>query len=407
MKNIILILSFFVAVNAYSQSLNGYLKLAIDSNLGLKAKYTEFEAALQKIPQVISLPDPTLSISAFGQMIETRVGPQRAIFILNQMFPWIGTLKAQGEVMGYMAEAKFQSWLDARNELVYKVKSAWYPIYELDETIKYQTENKAILETYKTLSLSRFKNGSGSMVDVVRVDIILDDIQTDLKILTEKRTALLAQLNKLVNLPSDTELIIKDSLIPDLGLPIHTTDSMLENNPKLIEIDKKISAWQQQGVASKKQGLPKFGIGLNYTIIDERTDMDVPGNGKDAIMPMVSISLPIYRKKYKAAFKESELMQSSLQDMRKDLNNDLISGYEMAYYDLSRALDEYKLFSSQLEKTNQASNLLMAAYSNSGKDFEEVLRMQQLNFKYKINTSTAVKNYFIAKAKLEYLSAKN
>jgi outer membrane protein TolC len=407
MKKIILIISVFLSAVAYSQSLDEYLKLASDNNPGLKAKYTEFEATLQKIPQVKSLPDPTLSIGALGPMVETRLGPLQATFILNQMFPWIGTLKAQGEVIGFIAEAKFQSWLDARNELAYKVKSAWYSIYELDETIKYQTENKTILETYKTLSLSRFENGKGSLVDVVRVDIMLDDIITELKILSEKRRALLAQLNKLVNLPSGTQLLMRDNPVPDLNLPVHTTDSMLQNNPKLIEIDKKMSAWQQQGVVSRRQGMPQFGLGLNYTVIGERTDMDVPENGKDAFMPMVSVSLPIYRKKYKAAFKESELMQSTLQDMRKDLNNELISAYEMAYFDLSKAMDEYKLFSSQLEKTNQASNLLIAAYSNSGKDFEEVLRMQQLNFKYKINTSTAVKNYFIAMARLEYLNAKN
>jgi len=153
--------------------------------------------------------------------------------------------------------------------------------------------------------------------------------------------------------------------------------------------------------------MPKFGIGLNYTIIGERTDMDVPDNGKDAIMPMVSISLPIYRKKYRAAHREAEFMQSSFQEMKIDMTNELSATYELSYFELSKAIEEYKLFASQMEKTNQASDLLMASYSNSGKDFEEVLRMQQMLYKYKINTSSAIKNYFIAKAKLDYLTAKN
>ncbi len=407
MKNILFILALLFITSIHAQTLDEYLQKSIENNPGLKARYSEFEAALQKIPQVKSLPDPTLSMSAFGQMIETRVGPQRAIFILNQMFPWIGTLKAQGDVMGYLAEAKFQAWLDDRNELLFKVKSAWYPIYELDQTIKYQQENKLILESFKTLSLTRFKNGKGAMVDVIRVDIMLDDISTELIILKDKRKPLLAQLNKLLNQNIHTPLEITDSILPDINLPVYSIDSILKNNPKLKEVEKNEQAWQQQIVVARKQGMPKFGIGLNYTIIGERTDMDVPDNGKDAIMPMVSISLPIYRKKYRAAHREAEFMQSSFQEMKIDMTNELSATYELSYFELSKAIEEYKLFASQMEKTNQASDLLMASYSNSGKDFEEVLRMQQMLYKYKINTSSAIKNYFIAKAKLDYLTAKN
>ncbi len=407
MKNILFILSLLFISGIHAQSLDECLQKSIENNPGLKARYSEFEAALQKIPQANSLPDPTLSMSAFGQMIETRVGPQRAIFILNQMFPWVGTLKAQGDVMGYLAEAKFQAWLDGQNELLFKVKSAWYPIYELDQTIKYQQENKLILESFKTLSLSRFKNGKGSMVDVIRVDIMLEDISTDPKILEDKRKPILAQLNKLLNQNINTPLEITDSILPDINLPVYSIDSILGNNPKLKEVEKKEQAWQQQIVVARKQGMPKFGVGLNYTIIEERTDMDVPDNGKDAIMPMVSISLPIYRKKYRAAHKEAVFMQSSLEDMKLDMSNELSATYQLSYFELSQAIKEYKLFSSQMEKTDQASDLLMATYSNSGKDFEEVLKMQQMLYKYKISTASAIKNYFIAKAKLDYLTAKN
>src|SRR5690606_3820876 len=76
----------------HSQSLDDYLKEAAENNPVLKADYAGFEAALQKAPQVASLPDPTLTVSAFGRMIETRLGAQEARFSLTQMFPWFGTL---------------------------------------------------------------------------------------------------------------------------------------------------------------------------------------------------------------------------------------------------------------------------------------------------------------------------
>lgn len=407
MKKLIYLLIIFFSSLSYGQSIDDYLKLAVDSNPGLKAVYYEFEAALQKIPQVKALPDPTLSASAFGQMIETRVGPQRAIFILNQMFPWFGTLKYQGEAMSLIAESKFQQWLDVRNELIYNVKAAWYPLYELKEIINYQKENRDILESYKTLALSRFKNGSGTMVDVIRTEIMLSDITTELQLLEDKKLPLSSQFNKLLNRDLSSPVNIVDSLDHNFSSIQFSTDSLLQNNPKLIELDKKIIAWKTQGIVARKQGMPKLGLGLNYTAIAKRENMDFPDNGKDAIMPMVSISLPIHRKKYRAGIKESEQMQLSLKEMKKEMSNSLIASYDMSTYELQKAQEEYNLFKSQLERTKQLLSLLLTAYGNSGKDFEEVLRMQQLSLKYHISTATATKNFYTAQAKLEYLTAKD
>lgn len=104
---------------------------------------------------------------------------------------------------------------------------------------------------------------------------------------------------------------------------------------------------------------------------------------------------------------ETEFMHTSAVQMKQEVSNDLLASYEMAGYELEKANEEYKLLAAQMKKTRQAESLLLTAYSTSGKDFEEVLRMQQLLLKYKIATATSVKNYFTAVARLEYLTATN
>ena len=52
---------------------------------------------------------------------------------------------------------------------------------------------------------------------------------------------------------------------------------------------------------------PMIGIGLQYSLINK---MDHPigmadMNGKDMVMPMVKISLPLFRRKYNAQQRES------------------------------------------------------------------------------------------------------
>ena len=113
----IIILIILGVTAGQAQTLDDYFRNAAENNPGLQAKYKEFEAALQKVPQVSTLPDPTFSFGYFISPVETRVGPQQAKFSLTQMFPWFGTLKAQGNAAALMAEAKYQSFLDARKQL--------------------------------------------------------------------------------------------------------------------------------------------------------------------------------------------------------------------------------------------------------------------------------------------------
>ena len=75
--------------------LNQYLQTAAENNPGLKAQFSEYMAALERVPQVGALPDPTVAFGYFIQPIETRLGPQQAKISASQMFPWFGTLSAR------------------------------------------------------------------------------------------------------------------------------------------------------------------------------------------------------------------------------------------------------------------------------------------------------------------------
>jgi cobalt-zinc-cadmium efflux system outer membrane protein len=411
MKNIIITVILFSGLGLQAQTLEDYFKIAAENNPGLLSQYKEFEAALQKVPQVSTLPDPSLSVSALGQMIETRVGPQQARFSLTQMFPWFGTLKAQGDAATLMAEAKYQSFLDAKNKLYYEVTAAYFPLYELKEWIKIEENNIAILESYKTISNSKFKNGNGTLVDVLRVDIMLKEAKTILGILNKKEKPLLAAFNKLLNRDEMQPITITDTIVIDPVLSGYNNDAFIVDHPLLNSIDLKTKASEASERAAIKQGLPKMGIGLDYVIIGEREDL-APGvaapfdNGKDAIMPMITVSLPIFRGKYKAAVKEAQLMQESYTFQRKEIANSLNSNYEMALFDIRQQTDLVSLFDEQIEESKQALNLLYTAYGNSGKDFEEVLRMQQQLLKYDKLKITALSQYRIAMAKLDYITAK-
>ena len=406
MKNVFTIILVLISMGSYSQTLEEYFKIAAENNPGLLSQYKEFEAVLQKVPQVSTLPDPSLSFGYFVSPVETRVGPQKARFSLTQMFPWFGTLKAQGDAAALMAEAKYQSFLDARNKLYFEVSAAYYPLYELQEWIKIEERNIAILESYKTISNSKFKNGVGTLVDVLRVDIFLKESQTNLEILKKKERPLLTTFNKLLNRGEFEPVSISETLEIDMLSFDNGKDSLLVDHPLLNSLELKVKAVEASERAAIKQGFPKIGLGLDYVMVDKRTDMVVPDNGKDVLMPIVTLSLPIFRKKYKAAVKEAQLMQESYSLQKTEMTNSLLSNYEMAFFDIEQQTALVSLFDEQITESEQALNLLFTSYGNSGKDFEEVLRMQQQLLTYDKLKITALKQYKIALAKLNYITAK-
>jgi len=405
-SSILLIASSF---QAYSQSLERYQQMAAENNPGLQAKYKQFEAAMEKVQQVSSLPDPSFSFGYFIAPVETRVGPQRARFSLTQMFPWFGTLKAQGNAATLRAEAEYQLFIDARNELYYQVASAYYPLLTLEETLRLQKENLTILESYKKIATKKFENAQGTMVDVLRVDIIIKEALTDISILEENQKPLLTAFNKLLN-REETERVTLDKNWETDSLSLaYDKDSLFVNHPRLAALQLKVAAMEAQEEAATRQGMPRFGVGLDYVLINKRTDlsteagMNLDNNGKDALMPMVTMSIPLFRGRYEAAQKEAQLMQEAYSKMAEDTENKLISSYENTWFEINKNLRYIKLYETQTQQTQQILNLLFSAYANEGKDFEEMLRMQQQLLKYELLKVSALEAYAVAVAELIYI----
>ena len=403
--NIIIFLCFGTSLSQ-AQTLDDYFKIAAANNPGLQAKYREFEAALQQVPQVSILSDPSFSFGYFISSVETRIGPQKARFSLSQMFPWFGTLRAKGDEATLMAEAKYQAFLDAKNRLFYPIAAAYYPLFELYQWKEIEQKNIEILESYKSIANSKFENGVGTMVDVLRIDLLLKDAVTNLSILNKKDAPLRSRFNQLLNREEEALVIVEDALLVQ-NLPDNfRKDSLLINNPVLEELDLKIASTEASAEVAYKQGLPKFGLGLDYVLINERTDVELPENGHNAIMPMVSISIPIFRSKYNAAVKEAQFRKESYSLQKEDYKNTLISSYEMAWFEIQQQQELLELYDQQIQESNQALTLLFTAYGNSGNEFEEVLRMQQQLLKFEKLKASAESQYQIELAKLNYLTAK-
>lgn len=402
---ILLVMFFTTSINrSMAQNIEEYLQIAAENNPDLQSAYAEFEAALQQSPQVSSLPDPTLTVSAFGRMIETRVGRQEARFNFMQMFPWFGTLSARESAANLMAESDFYRYLDKRNEVFYEIKALYAELYALDKTVALQEEQLQILNSYKDLTISQFKSANAPMVNAVKVTMKQADLRTEIDLLNEMRWTLQAKFNLLLNRDLKDSIEVADTLLFQMDY-LAETDSF-EGHPAIEVFASQQASYEIQRTIARKEGLPMLGLGLDYSVISPRDVENLEGNGRDAIMPMLSLTLPIYRKKYKAAEKQAELLFESKERAQEGIINELKSEYETAKYDLLKADKRLKLYDRQIQSAEKALNLLISGFSNSVNSFDEVLQMNQDLLDYQIQKIEALKTGFIAMARVDYLFSK-
>ena len=445
-----------------ADSLYAYLDLAAKNNPTVLQRFYEYQAALQKVPQVGGLPDPEFSLGVFLSPMELLGGNQVADMRLMQMFPWFGYLKSARDEMSLMAAAKFEALRDAKLQLFFEMQRDWFEMHKVKQNIRIASKNIEILQSLERLAITRFKaapaasgvvpsvnsmaspsssnpvpassgmnnmgnasaaqsgqvapampssgmvsqSGSTGLTDVYRIQIELNELQNNIESLKTQWFSLAASFNAYLNRPADLPVTLPDTLLADT-LPfslLAVTDS-IRNNPMLSMLQ-----YEQQSLEARKQmvtrmGYPMVGLGVNYSLIS-KSDMSASSmNGRDMIMPMVTATLPIYRKKYRAMQAEADLLKSANSQNYEATGNALQTEYYQAiqlYQDAGRRV---KLYSEQQLLASKSLNIMMKSFAASGSGLTDILRLRQQTLEYDYRHMEAIADSNIAIAWLKRLAA--
>lgn len=399
-----------LSVNTFSQStLENYLKIAAENNPELKATFSEYMAAMEKVPQVGALPDPQVAFGYFIEPVETRVGPQKWKFNLAQSFPWFGLLEAKENVATEMANAKFEKFENTKSNLFFEVKTAYFNYYFIEKAIEITKENMEILQVFKRLSLVKIEAGKASIVDELRVELELNDLENQLALFVDTKSTIQTNFNNLLAREVSNSIEIPDTLWQD-ELPfdkLNMLDEIYANNHQLKSINHRLNAFINQEVVAKKEGLPKFNIGLNYTVVEKNPSSTAIDNGKDAFLfPSIGVKIPIFRKKYKALIKEAKFLQEAESFKKEDKKNVLSTIFSSSYKNFSDGDRRIALNKKQAQIAKKVLDVLIISYSTNAKDFEEVLRIERQLLKYELAYQQALIDKNAAIAFMQYLIGK-
>jgi outer membrane protein TolC len=451
-----------------SDSLMMYLEIAARNNPSVQQKFTQYKASLQKIPQASSLSDPELNMGFLLKPMELMAGQQVAEFQLMQMFPWFGVLKNAKDEMSLMAKANYESFRDAKLQVFFEVQQTWNELYKVKQSIRTSERNLDILHTLERLSMVRFKasssgNGStspsgsqipsaasnapsagggsgmstmggssagsaqkapsgssssmggGSMAsgggsglaDLYRIQLEIGELENNISNLVSLQNTIVARFNSYLNRPMQLQVAVPDTLVADsLNIPLEVVaDSMLSNNPMLGMLDYEKQSLEARKAMVTRMGKPMVGVGINYTLINKSEMSTSEMNGKDMVMPMVKLTIPIYRKKYKAMQEEAELQKTATTQGRQATANALQTEYSEAVQNYNDALRRIKLYVKQNQLAHRSLNIMMKGYSSGGTDLTDLLRIRQQTFDYELQQVQAVADFNTATAKLKRLMA--
>jgi outer membrane protein TolC len=467
-RNLLIIILLLTGsiLSAQPDSLLYYLETAAKNNPGIRQKFTEYQAALEKVPQVGSLSDPELSIGVFLSPMELLSGKQVSDIRLMQMFPWFGVLRNAKDEMSLMANAKFEVFRDAKLQVYYDVYRTWNELVKVRKDIDISEKNIEILKVIERLALIRFKaapgggsssqkppmqgssqpniNAAGTpgmkgmtgntsntgnnssnqnsslqsssmdvssqsgLAEIYRIQIEAGDLQNNISSLKNQEQTVQAQFNSLLNRNLSSKVSTVDTLIADNSefTLANIADSILAKNPMLgmLEFEKQSYAARKKMVSG--MGKPMVGLGLNYTLINKSATPMVPDmNGRDMIMPMVTVTLPIYRKKYNAMQKEADLMgiaaSQNYESTANALKTELYQAIQL-YEDANRRVG---LYAKQFQLASKSLDLSLKSFSTSSSGLTEVLRVRQQTLDYELLQVQAVADLNSSVAWLKRLMA--
>ncbi|MFT4577184.1 MAG: cobalt-zinc-cadmium efflux system outer membrane protein, partial [Polaribacter sp.] len=199
----------------------------------------------------------------------------------------------------------------------------------------------------------------------------------------------LVQVVAVLSIPLESELINSESLV------LH---------PELTKYDKLYQSVTQSELLNQKESNPMLGFGLDYIAVSKRPNMNFEDNGKDIIMPMLSISIPIFNKKFTSKSKQNQLKQEEITFQKQERLNTLETVLERAIKNRISAKIKYNTQAKNIQQAKNAEQLLIRSYETGIIDFNDVLDIQELQLKFQMNQIESLKTYYKQTTIINYLS---
>jgi cobalt-zinc-cadmium efflux system outer membrane protein len=385
-------------------TLQDYLSYAALNNAGLKAAFEQWKAVLEQVPQAKALPDPKFTYGYFIKEVETRVGPQRQRFGVMQMFPWLGKIEAGTDAAAAAAKAARKRYDAKKLKLFYETRDTFYEYAYLARAVEIARENLELIRHFEEVARTKYTTASATHPDVIRAQVELAKLADHLKTLEELRKPIVARLNAILNRqsyemlpwPQKEELRMVQT---DHGQLI---EILRAQNPELQALVFDTEAARHKITLARKKFWPDIGVGVDWIQTDGALMSGTRDSGKDPVILMFTLDVPIWRDSYKAAELQAQADLSRTVQQKIEMENTIIAQMERALYDFEDSDRKIKLYGDVLvPKAEELLGASETAYQTGTIDFLSLINAQQKLLEFQLQYERAVANNQQRLAELE------
>ena len=389
--------------------LSHYLTEAALNNPELEAAFYRWKAALEKIPQVRALPDPRFTFAYFIESVETRVGPQEAKLALAQTFPWFGTLGLREDMATQEASAFKAQYDFIKLRIFYEVKNAFYEYAYLAQAVQITKANIELLRYLEGIARARYSAGATPYADVIKTQVQLGRLEDRLNTLVDLRRPITAKLASAMNMPTDSDFPWPPA-VPVMLITL-TDDELFklvaEHNPQIKRFEY-LEAMEKAGIElAKKDYYPDFTFGIETILTGSAMNPATPDSGQDAVVASVTINIPFWWEKRRAAVREREAKHSAAIQDNVAFRQNLLSNMQLALYqyrDAQRKIDLYQ--NTLIPKADEALAVTLEAFQTGTRSSLDLIDAERTLLEFELAYIRALADQAQRLAQLELLLGK-
>ena len=383
--------------------LSELLKEATERNPEIIAAKEKWQSAQDIIGARGALPDPQLSFQQYVESVETRVGPIKRAYGLKQKLPFYGKRGLMSEIATKEAEALEASYETVRQEVIRRVKIAYYDLFYLSKLIDITDEEKEILKRFEQTATIKYETGKGSQQNILKVQVEMNRLEDRrLTLLNRKKTSE-ARLNVLLDRTSDHP--VKKPVQPEFRDFFYIKQQLIrlarDHRPELKMGDAWIEKSDRALILAKKDYYPDLTIGANYIEIDKGPLM-FSDNGQDAFNVVFSINVPLWSNKLSSQVGSATKMVTAQKSVYKSILNRTLFEIEDNLFKIETARETSNLYQNVLiPRAEQSLKSAEVGYITGVVNFLDLLDAERVLLKIQFDYWKSYTDYVKGIADME------
>ncbi|MBU0478208.1 TolC family protein [bacterium] len=382
---------------------------AIGNNPEIQAAYYNWQAAMEKIKQVSSLPDPKAKYTYFGEKVETKVGPQEAKYGLSQKIPFPGKLSLKAKVQSKHVDMFREKYEATKREVIKNIKLVYYDIFWVDKAIQITEEEKTILESLERVAQRKYESDIVPQQDVIKAQVELSKLINKLFLLKQNRKSLEAKMNSILNRPKGTELRRIDTVKPiEFKYKLDELHQIAKSSKQeLLIANLDVERAEHEKSLVRLDRFPDFTFGFDYIQVGNG-HTSVSNDGQDAWMGTVSVNIPIWFGKLRYQLKEKEVKLAASKKNYQNIENSVTYEIEDVYFKITTYKDIILLYKTALmPQTEQSFEAARTGYETGRVDFLNWLDAERALLQTRLAYYKVIVDYQKSIAFLERVVGKN